>query len=139
MMNRFSDIDCSFKKLPPIYGFLSEELVSIEKALEPIESQIADLSYYIKIAKNIVIIHQNMLYCPAGVIVDRLDQVYVADCGNHRIMRWCEGKEEGEIIVGGDGDGDQLNVPMGLSFDDKGNIYVTDRWNYRIEKFEIIL
>ncbi|CAF4212217.1 unnamed protein product, partial [Adineta steineri] len=79
------------------------------------------------------------LYCPAGVIVDRLDQVYVADCGNHRIMRWCEGKEEGEIIVGGDGDGDQLNVPMGLSFDDKGNIYVTDRWNYRIEKFEIII
>ncbi|CAF0890204.1 unnamed protein product [Adineta steineri] len=51
-MNRFSDIDCSFKKLPPIYGFLSEELVSIEKALEPIGSQIANLPYYIKIAKT---------------------------------------------------------------------------------------
>lgn len=39
-MSRFSDIDCSFKPLPPIYGYHSEELVSIEKALEPIESQI---------------------------------------------------------------------------------------------------
>ncbi|CAF1021699.1 unnamed protein product [Adineta steineri] len=58
-------------------------------------------------------------------------------CGQNKIGLTC--KEEGEIIVGGDGDGDQLNVPMGLSFDDKGNIYVTDRWNYRIEKFEIIL
>ncbi|CAF1070923.1 unnamed protein product [Adineta steineri] len=51
-MNRFSDIDCSFKTLTPVYGFRSTELVSIEKALEPIESQIANLSTYIKIAKK---------------------------------------------------------------------------------------
>ncbi|CAF4170638.1 unnamed protein product, partial [Adineta steineri] len=51
-MNRFSDIDCSFKTLTPVYGFLSTELVSLEKALEPIESQIVNLSTYIKIAKK---------------------------------------------------------------------------------------
>ncbi|CAF1168195.1 unnamed protein product [Adineta steineri] len=51
-MNRFSDIDCSFKKLTPVYGFRSEKLVTIEKALEPIQSQIANLPYYIQIAKN---------------------------------------------------------------------------------------
>ncbi|CAF4016255.1 unnamed protein product [Adineta steineri] len=51
-MNRFSDIDCSFKTLTPVYGFLSTELVSIEKALEPIESQITNLSAYIKIAEK---------------------------------------------------------------------------------------
>ncbi|CAF3852080.1 unnamed protein product [Adineta steineri] len=52
MMNRFGDIDFSFKRLPPVYGYRSEKLVSIEKALEPIESQIDELSYYIKIAKQ---------------------------------------------------------------------------------------
>ncbi|CAF3876619.1 unnamed protein product [Adineta steineri] len=52
MMNRFGDIDVSFKRLPPVYGYHSEELVSIEKALEPIESQIRELSRYIKIAKQ---------------------------------------------------------------------------------------
>ncbi|CAF1056702.1 unnamed protein product [Adineta steineri] len=52
MMNRFGDIDVSFKRLPPIYGYRSEKLVSIEKALEPIESQINELQYYIKIAKK---------------------------------------------------------------------------------------
>ena len=51
-MNRFGDIDRSFKRLPPIYGFQSQELVSIEKALQPIESQIKELSNYVKIAKK---------------------------------------------------------------------------------------
>jgi hypothetical protein len=37
LMNRFGDIDYSFKRLPPVYGHHSEELVSLEKALKPIE------------------------------------------------------------------------------------------------------
>ncbi|CAF5146329.1 unnamed protein product [Rotaria sp. Silwood1] len=51
-MNRFGDIDASFKRLPPVYGYRSEKVVSIEKALEPIEPQIDELPYYIKIAKR---------------------------------------------------------------------------------------
>ena len=51
-MNRFADIDASFKQLPPVYGYRSEKPVSIEKTLEPIEPQINELPYYIKIAKK---------------------------------------------------------------------------------------
>jgi len=51
-MNRFGDIDCSFKRLPPVYGFHSEDLVSLEEALQPIESQIKELSRYVKTAKK---------------------------------------------------------------------------------------
>jgi hypothetical protein len=51
-MNRFSDIDISFKRLPPVYGYRSQKLVSLEQALEPIQSQIDELPYYIKIAKK---------------------------------------------------------------------------------------
>ncbi|CAF1222604.1 unnamed protein product [Rotaria magnacalcarata] len=51
-MNRFGDIDASNKKPPPIYGYRSEQLVSIEKALEPIVPHIDQLLYYIKIAKK---------------------------------------------------------------------------------------
>ncbi|CAF4143771.1 unnamed protein product, partial [Adineta steineri] len=47
--------------------------------------------------------------------------------------------EEGEIVVGGNGQGNQLDGPRGLSFDDEGNLYVADCCNHRIEKFEIIL
>jgi len=80
------------------------------------------------------------LSSPRGVIVDRLGQIYVAACENHRVMRWCEGSKEGTIVVGGNGDGkesNQLNYPVGLSFDEQGNLYVADNGNNRIQKFEV--
>jgi hypothetical protein len=52
MMNRFGDIDFSFKQLTHVYGYHSEKLVSLEKSLELIESQIDQLPRYIKIAKK---------------------------------------------------------------------------------------
>ncbi|CAF0899374.1 unnamed protein product [Adineta steineri] len=51
-MNRFSDIDSTLKRLPAVYGYHSEELVSLEKALESIELQINGLQFYIKTAKK---------------------------------------------------------------------------------------
>lgn len=51
-MNRYGDIDYSSKRLPPIYGYRSQKLLPIEEALQPIESQIDELPYYIKIAKK---------------------------------------------------------------------------------------
>ncbi|CAF3764938.1 unnamed protein product, partial [Adineta steineri] len=62
--------------------------------------------------------------------------------GNDRVMRWCEGEKEGEIVVGGNGKGNQtnqLNGPTGISFDDGGNLYVADCENDRIQKFELVL
>jgi hypothetical protein len=52
MMNRFGDIDVSFKRLPPVYGYHSEKLVSLEKALESIQPEIDELPRYIKTAKK---------------------------------------------------------------------------------------
>jgi sugar lactone lactonase YvrE len=80
------------------------------------------------------------LYCPNGVVVDQLGTVYVADCGNNRIMRWVKGATQGSVIVGGNGEGgqsNQLNRPVGLSFDRHGNLYVVDYRNHRVEKFNI--
>ena len=66
---------------------------------------------------------------PAGVIVDQLGQIYVADQDNHRVMRWCKGAKEGTIVVGGNGGGQTIksvHYPQGLSFDRQGNLYVAD-------------
>jgi hypothetical protein len=55
-------------------------------------------------------------------------------------MRWCKGAKEGTIVVGGNGRGKQSNQFFGLaglSFDRQGNLYVADRDNDRIQKFEI--
>ncbi|CAF3931550.1 unnamed protein product [Adineta steineri] len=71
-----------------------------------------------------------------------MGQVYVADFWNDRVIRWYEGTEEGEIVVGENDQGSQskqLSGPTGLSFDDEENLYVADFSNHRIAKFEIIL
>ncbi|CAF4201008.1 unnamed protein product, partial [Adineta steineri] len=84
----------------------------------------------------------NQLFQPQGITVDDLGQIYVADSWTQRVTRWCEGKEEGEIVVGGNGrenQSNQLNSPHGLSFDDEGNLYVAGYLNHRIQKFQIIL
>ncbi|CAF1592922.1 unnamed protein product, partial [Adineta steineri] len=68
-------------------------------------------------------------------------QIYVADERNHRVVRWCEGDDEGEIVVGGNGFGtqsNQLNYPRGLAFDNEENLYVVDQNNHRIQKYEKI-
>ena len=80
------------------------------------------------------------LSSPRGVIVDQLGTVYVADCNNHRIMRWCKGATQGSVVVGGNGQGEQPNqlyYPLGLSFDRQGNLYVVDHGNHRVQKFDI--
>jgi DNA-binding beta-propeller fold protein YncE len=55
-------------------------------------------------------------------------------------MRWMKGATQGNIIVGGNGRGEQsnqLNRPVGLSFDRHGNLYVVDYGNHRVQKFNI--
>jgi sugar lactone lactonase YvrE len=80
------------------------------------------------------------LDCPAGIIVDQLGTLYVADHGNHRVMRYR--KDEEPDIIAGDrflsgSDKNQLTCPEGLAFDHNGNLYVADSNNHRIEKYKI--
>ncbi|CAF3237730.1 unnamed protein product [Rotaria sp. Silwood2] len=80
------------------------------------------------------------LCCPRGIVVDQLETVYVADELNNRIMRWPKGAKQGSIVIGGNGKGsnsNQLNYPIGLSFDRHGNLYVVDSDNSRIQRFDI--
>ena len=51
-MNRYGDVELENKKLPPVGGYWSEDLVSLEEALKPIESRINELNRSIKMAKN---------------------------------------------------------------------------------------
>ena len=65
--------------------------------------------------------------------------MYIVDQGNDRVMRWVNGAKEGEVIVGGNGEGaqsNQFNQPESISLDERGNLYVVDRRNHRIQCFE---
>lgn len=69
-----------------------------------------------------------------------MGKLYVADQWNHRVMCWLKGAKRGEVIVGGDGEGsqnNQLSRPASISIDNQGNLYVVDRDNHRIQRFEL--
>jgi hypothetical protein len=51
-MSRYTDIDLKNKRLPPVGGYWSEDLVSLEEALEAIEPLINELNRSIKLAKK---------------------------------------------------------------------------------------
>ncbi|SCW80545.1 DNA-binding beta-propeller fold protein YncE [Paenibacillus tianmuensis] len=78
---------------------------------------------------------------PASVSVDRSGNVYAADTGNHRIQKltaatgeWSEWKSSG----GGSGSGlGEFRSPKGVAVDSRGNVYVADAGNHRIQKLTV--
>ncbi len=81
------------------------------------------------------------LQFPTGIFVDALNNLFIADSFNHRILKR---DNQGKIsrIAGNDeqdfeGDGDlavlaQLHNPRGIAGDSEGNIYIADRNNNRV-------
>ncbi|CAF0784744.1 unnamed protein product [Adineta steineri] len=76
------------------------------------------------------------LRCPSGIILDADKYLFIVDRNNHRIV--ASGLNGFRCLVGCYGSGSQskqLNFPFSFSFDHSGNIFVTNEWNNRIQKF----
>ncbi|CAF3765077.1 unnamed protein product [Adineta steineri] len=76
------------------------------------------------------------LFFPTGVILDVEKYLFIVNLGNHRIVG--SGSHGFRCLVGCYGWGsqsNQLNDPFSFSFDHSGNMFVTDQWNDRIQKF----
>ena len=78
------------------------------------------------------------LYYPSGVVLDGDQHLFIVDCYNQRII----GSDENDFrcIFGCSGYGstnDKLYHPITMSFDSYGNIYVTDRYNNRVQKISL--
>ncbi|CAF1343184.1 unnamed protein product [Adineta steineri] len=58
---------------------------------------------------------------------------------NEEVRHWKQGDNKGELVVGGNGKGNQSNqltCPASLSFDNEENRYVVDNGNDGIQKYE---
>ena len=79
------------------------------------------------------------LNSPRGVAVDSSDNIYVADSGNNRIMKF---ESTGEYItkwgIFGTGDG-QFSNPNNVAVDSNGIIYVADTENNRVVVIDSVL
>ncbi|CAF4066724.1 unnamed protein product [Adineta steineri] len=80
------------------------------------------------------------LYHPSGIVLDADRYLYIVDQSNHRIIR--SGPNDIRCIIGCGGEGSQshqLTLPKTLTFDSYGNIFITDYYNRRIQKFDFLL
>jgi hypothetical protein len=77
------------------------------------------------------------LSCPSGIVLDADKYLYIVDLHNDRIVG--SGPNGFQCLVGCSGSrgsaSNQLYNPFSISFDSYGNIFVTDDYNNRIQKF----
>lgn len=80
---------------------------------------------------------------PAGVAIDGNGNAYVADAGNHAIRKITPAGQVCTVAGTGssgyvDGAGAQakFNMPVGVTVDRQGNLYVADFYNFRIRKID---
>jgi len=84
----------------------------------------------------------NQFNLPAGIYVDDQQQtIYVADYGNHRIIKWNFSERNGEVVAGGNGEGnriDQLNRPINVILDrNKKSLIICDYGNERVVRWSL--
>ncbi len=73
---------------------------------------------------------------PRDVAVDANGDVWVADTGNKRIVKFTrDGTPVGQWGGGGAAAG-EFQEPVGIALDESGRIYVADTWNRRIQVFD---
>ncbi|CAF3915432.1 unnamed protein product [Adineta steineri] len=81
----------------------------------------------------------NQLNCPEVIFIDNEKSIYIADCFNHRIVKWKLNSNTGEVIAGGNGQGNQnnqLHRPRDIIFDKKNNSYIiSDTGNKQVIRY----
>lgn len=80
-----------------------------------------------------------LLYGPRDIACDAQGNIFVADTGNKRVVKY---DPQGNMLgaVGGVGDGDgQLQEPVGIAVARDGSLYVADTWNQRIQVFDALM
>ncbi|CAF4418590.1 unnamed protein product, partial [Rotaria socialis] len=81
----------------------------------------------------------NQITTSYAMFVDNQYNVYVSEYGNHRVTMWlATNTTAGILVAGGNGAGstsDKLNYPWGVYVDVNGTIYVVDRNNHRVQRW----
>jgi len=84
----------------------------------------------------------NQLNCPLGIHIDHQQQhIYIADHYNDRIVKWKLGENNGEIVAGGNGQGNRINQlfwPTDVIIDENNkSLIICDYGNRRVVRWPL--
>ncbi|CAF1093010.1 unnamed protein product [Adineta steineri] len=74
-----------------------------------------------------------------GLVLDKDGFIYTSDCDKHEVRRWKQGDAKGELVAGGNGQGDHLNQlhnPYYIFIDENYSLYISDNNNHRVMKWK---
>ncbi|CAF1435350.1 unnamed protein product [Adineta steineri] len=81
----------------------------------------------------------NQFSNPQGIYIDDDESILIADAGNHRVVKWKDNPNSGQVVAGGMEIGhrpDQLHMPLDVTVDKKKNvIIVCDYGNWRVTRW----
>lgn len=93
--------------------------------------------------KNMSANDSSSLYFPVRLHFDSsTHSLYINNLGRHNIIRWILGADAGSLVAGSvqglsGNSSRQLSLPMALTLDPMGNVYVADTMNHRIQFFAV--
>ncbi|CAF1543435.1 unnamed protein product, partial [Adineta steineri] len=73
-----------------------------------------------------------------GLTIDKNGFIYTSDSQNNEVRRWKQGDKKGELVAGGNGQGNglnQLNYPTYIFIDEDYSLYISDYENNRVMKW----
>ncbi|CAF1116879.1 unnamed protein product [Rotaria sordida] len=83
----------------------------------------------------------NCIATSYALFVDNQYNTYVSESGNHRVTMWLTTNTSGgQLVAGGNGVGntaDKLNSPWGIYVDVNGRVFVVDRSNHRVQRWDV--
>ncbi|CAF0727994.1 unnamed protein product [Adineta steineri] len=89
---------------------------------------------------GITVLNSSQLISAAGIYVDLNNTLYVADVNNHVIWKLLSNAVNATIVAGtyqtSGTSSTQLNWPQDVYTDRHGNVYVSDWYNHRVQKYQ---
>lgn len=124
---------------------IAQQMLRLDIGSSMLEDLPDPVDAYLDLQRSVLpdqVIANASLNSPRGIATAPDGSIYVADTGNSRIVRfdahgnilavWGSRTPDGQVPASPG----TFIEPWGIAVDSAGNVYVTDTWNHRIQKFD---
>jgi uncharacterized protein (TIGR03663 family) len=124
---------------------IASQMLSLSLGPNMLEDLPAPSDAYLTVQRSVAatsLIENKGFNAPRAVAIGQDGSIYIADTGNSRIIHldakgnilttWGSRTSDGQVPP----TPGTFIEPWGIALDSKGNVYVTDTWNHRVQKFD---